>query len=389
MSGTRAPRGTGSVRVVDGRHEASYSFTDEMGRRRRRSQRFDTRTAARAWLRDRTAETAAGRVTDREVTVGEFLVDWLGSLGMAQLEAATISWYRSAVHKHIIPVIGGVKLAKLTPVTVEAFLDGKAKSGRLDGKGGLGPASVRRLAITLGKALTAAVRAGLLPANPVALAAKPKVPAQDVTADVWTPEHVAMFLEATRTDRLAPMWRTATMTGLRLQELAGLGWRDVDLEAGVVSVRRARTQVDGEIIVKGPKTPSSRRTVDLDEGTVRVLGRWKVAQLEERMAAGPAWESGDWVFTDELGRPWRPDGIRYRLQKAVAAAGLPPTDVKGLRHAHATALLKAGVHHKVVQERLGHSSSRVTLDVYSAVLPGIQREAVDRLAEMIGSIGGE
>ena len=121
---------------------------------------------------------------------------------------------------------------------------------------------------------------------------------------------------------------------------------------------------------------------DLDHETVAVLKRWKVDQLEERMLAGSAWEPGEWVFTDQIGRPLRPDSITHRFQRAVGTAGLPDTDVKGLRHAHATAMLRAGVHPKIVQERLGHASIKVTLDIYSSVLPGMQREAVEQLARL-------
>jgi integrase len=324
------------------------------------------------------------------LTVGDYLEDWLGTLGMAQLEAATLSWYRSAVERHIVPALGGVRLSKLSPLQVETFLAQKAESGRLDGAGGLGAASVRRLQVTLHKALDAAVRKGFLATNPADLADKPRIPPRDVTESVWAPETVSAFLTAARDDRLLPMWQTACMTGLRRSELCGLQWSDLDLDAAVLSVRRARTQVDGRPVVKGPKTAASRRLVDLDAETVAVLRRWKVAQLEERLRAGTAWEPGDWCFTNEIGAPHRPDAITRRFGAAVLTAGLPATDVKGLRHAHATALLRAGVHPKVVQERLGHSSIQVTMDIYSAVLPGMQREAVDRLAALMaqsGSIG--
>ena len=311
---------------------------------------------------------------------------------MAQLEAATVSWYRSAGERHIVPALGSVRLSKLSPVQVEAFLAEKARSGRLDGAGGLGSASVRRLQVTLSKALHAAVRKGLLGSNPVALADKPRVRPRDVTEAVWPPATVTAFLGATRSDRLHPIWQTACMTGLRRSELDGLQWTDIDLEGAVLSVRRARTQVDGQPVVKAPKTAASRRVVDLDSETVAVLRQWKVAQLEERLRAGTAWETGDWCFTNEIGAPYRPDAITRQFMKAARAAGLPRTDIKGLRHAHATALLRSGAHPKVVQERLGHSSIQVTMDIYSSVLPGMQRESVDRLAAMMaktGSIGAE
>ncbi len=97
-----------------------------------------------------------------------------------------------------------------------------------------------------------------------------------------------------------------------------------------------------------------------------------------------AWEPGKWCFTNEIGRPWRPDTLTWAFKRRSKAVGLPPTNIRGLRHAHATALLRAGAHPKVVQERRGHSSIKVTMDIYSSVLPGMQREAVDRLATLIG-----
>ena len=283
-----------------------------------------------------------------------------------------------------MPALGRVKLAKLSALQIESFLAEKAESGRLDGKGGLGPASVRRLQVTLNKSLDAAVRKGLLTTNPATLADKPRLPARDVTEDVWTPDHMAEFLEATKAERHAALWRVACMTGLRRSELAGLQWGDLDLDSGALSVKRARTQVDGVPIVKSPKTATSRRIVDLDAESVAELKRWKVVQVAERLRAGTAWESGDWCFTNEIGRPWRPDTLTCTFKRRSKAVGLPPTNISGLRHAHSTALLRAGAHPKVVQERLGHSSIKVTMDIYSSVLPGMQREAVDRLAAMMG-----
>lgn len=385
MTDKRRPKGTGSIRQRGERYQATYSYTDAKGDRKRRAKTFDTRTAARKWLTEHLAEVESGRVADAgSLTLGEYLSDWLGSLGMAQLAANTVSWYRFAVERHIIPAIGSVRLDRLTATRIEAFLAEKAESGRLDGNGGLGASSLRRLSLTLHKSLDAAVRKGLLTVNPADLADKPKVAPRDVTEDVWSPETIAAFLEATRTDREHPIWHLACWTGLRRAELCGLRWGDVELDAGVLSVRRSRTLVDGMPVVKGPKSAASRRTIDLDAGTVSALRSWKVAQLEERLRAGTAWEAGEWVFTNEVGEPWRPDTLTRALVDRIKGLGLPRTDMKGLRHAHATALLKAGTHPKVVQERLGHASISVTMDIYSSVLPGMQREAVERLAAMMG-----
>jgi integrase len=353
---------------------------DGYGKRRRRSKTFPTRTEARKWLNACLAEVGAGRVYDSgALTMGEYLDDWLGSLGIQQLEAATVSWYKSAVERHIVPALGHIRLSRLTGTSIEAFLADKAAHGRLDGKGGLGPSSVRRLRVTLHKAMDAAVRHGLIPSNPVDLADTVRVPAKDVTETTWTPDVLETFLEATRTEREHPIWHVAGWTGLRRSELCALQWGDID--GDVISIRRARVEVDGRVVVKGPKSAKSRRTVDLDGDTVAVLSAWRKRQLEERLLAGSGWESGDWVFTDRVGRPWYPSQLTKVFTRRVTALGLPATDVKGLRHAHATALLASGTHPEVVRERLGHSSISVTIDIYSSVVPGMQRDAVERLAE--------
>jgi integrase len=114
---------------------------------------------------------------------------------------------------------------------------------------------------------------------------------------------------------------------------------------------------------------------------VQALREWRTRQLKERLQAGEAWQDGEWVVTDELGAPIHPDWLSNLFTRRAKEIGLPRITIRQLRHSHATALLRAGAHPKVVQERLGHSSIRVTLDVYSAVLPNMQREAVERLAQ--------
>lgn len=113
------------------------------------------------------------------------------------------------------------------------------------------------------------------------------------------------------------------------------------------------------------------------------LREWRKAQIEERLRAGEAWEAGEWVASDQLGRPINPEYLTRRFQEIAGGVGLPSITVKQLRHSHATALLAAGEAPKVVQERLGHSSISVTMDIYASVLPGMQRQAIDRLAAMM------
>ena len=224
---------------------------------------------------------------------------------------------------------------------------------------------------------------GLLSSNPVALADRSRTVRRDATVQVWTLEEIAEFLKAVAGDRFSALWRAAATTGLRRSEVCGLSWPDMDLDGARLSVRQAVVVVEGRSHIKSPKTSRSRRSVDLDKSTVSQLKEWRKTQLEERLRAGEAWASGSWIFTDQLGKPVNPDWVGKRFRTLVSAAGLPTITMRQLRHSHATALLRAGVHPKVVQERLGHSSIVVTLDIYSSVLPTMQREAVERLVALI------
>jgi integrase len=327
-------------------------------------------------LTARLAEVATGQVADAGgITIGEYLTAWMEGLP-GQVEAKTAEWYRWVVRRHLIPTLGRIHLDRLTPVDVDRLLAERKRAG-------IGTTTLRAIRVTLGKALGDAVRKGLLYRNPVELADRPKSQKRDATVIVWTPQEVGVFMRSVTGDRLAAMWRTAAMTGMRRSEICGLYWADLDLEQGALSVRRAVVVVEGHPHVKSPKTAKSRRTVELDMGTVVALKEWRRCQLEERLRAGEAWEIGEWVFTDELGQPVNPEWVGKKFRRLVATTSLPSITMRQLRHSHATALLRAGVHPKVVQERLGHSSIGVTLDIYSSVLPTMQREAVERLIALI------
>ncbi len=134
------------------------------------------------------------------------------------------------------------------------------------------------------------------------------------------------------------------------------------------------------------KTDASGRTINIDQHSAASLRAHRVAQAQERLAAGPAWSDQGLVFTWEDGRGLHPDWVSHEFARLVEESGLPRIRLHDVRHTHATLMLKAGVHPKVVSERLGHSSVAFTLDTYSHVLPGMQAEAAELFADMV--VGG-
>jgi integrase len=171
---------------------------------------------------------------------------------------------------------------------------------------------------------------------------------------------------------------------MRRGEVLGLAWEAVDLENGRLAVRQTLTVADYTPRLTAPKTEHSRREVALDADTVAALREHRKRQLEERLAAGEWWHNElGLVFTNAIGRPIHPQSFSEAFERHVAAAGLRRMPLHGLRHTHATLALQAGVHPKVVSDRLGHYSAAFTLDVYSESIPALQESAASLVAAVV------
>jgi integrase len=229
-----------------------------------------------------------------------------------------------------------------------------------------------------------AVRWNRLPRNPVDAADPPKVSGSDrAEMKTWNAEQLGAFLTSAKDDRLYALWHTLAMTGMRRGEALGLLWDDVDLEAGRIAVRRALIPCRGEVVVSEPKTARGRRSVALDPETVEVLKAQAARQLDEQHQWDELWVETGLVFTQENGEALHPELMTRRFRQAVKRAMLPDMRLHDLRHTHATLALRAGVHPKVVSERLGHSTVSFTLDVYSHAIPAMQEEAAALIAGLV------
>ena len=194
---------------------------------------------------------------------------------------------------------------------------------------------------------------------------------------------VGKFLSSARGDRLGTTFRLAALTGMRRGEVLGLRWQDVSLDDARVRVTQTLVMVGGSPQLSVPKTDRSRRSISLDSGTVSALREWRVRQLEERVAYGEGWEENGLVFTREDGAWVRPDWFSRKFHRLAADAELPAIPLHGLRHSAATFHLSAGTPIAVVSQMLGHSSSAVTMDVYSAVLPSMTEAAMEKFADAL------
>jgi integrase len=370
--------GAWSVVVDTGRDPGS-------GRRRQKwHSGFRTRKDAQRALADILSRLDRGTyVEPSRQTVAEYLAEWLAAI-RTRVRPGTWESYERNVRSHIDPAIGSTRLQDLSAATLNRFYADLLAAGRADGKGPLSPRTVRYIHTIVRKALHDAVRWNRLARN-VADTADPPSPraAKAAAMTTWSAAQLRRFLQSIRDDRLYPAFLLAATTGMRRGEVLGLHWCDVDLDAARISIRHALITVRYELAWSTPKTDRGRRTVALDPATVEALRSRRARQLEERLLLGSSYRDDDLVFCQPDGTPIHPDSFSGLFERLVARADLPRIRFHDLRHTHASLALAAGVHPKVVSERLGHADIALTLNTYSHAIPALQESAASVVANLV------
>lgn len=327
-------------------------------------------------------------VVGEKLTLAQYLTDrWL-PVQESRLRKSTHNAYRRNIELHVIPALGKRPLDQLSPEDIDLFYAALLRNGRKKRHGekgpakGLAPKTVHNIHVMLNKALGDAARKGTVVRNVVALADAPSLQARKrPEIKAWDIDQLVRFLDAIDSHRMAPAFYLAACTGMRRGEVLGLRWRDVDLDAGQISVRQALVSVAYEMSISDVKTGTSRRTIDIDDDVVRVLRGWRKVRTEERDGVEPGLDDLVFVKTDDTST--HPDVFSQLFDRTVAKIGVPAISLHDLRHTHATLLLKAGVNVKVVSERLGHANVAFTMNVYQHVLPGMQAAAADAFSLLL------
>jgi integrase len=228
------------------------------------------------------------------------------------------------------------------------------------------------------------VRWGRLVRNPADAADPPRAAAAGSPEIVtWSAEQLGAFLDGMREHRLYAVFLLLATTGMRRGEALGLRWSDLDLANGRLAVRQTVIAVHHKVEFGTPKTAKGRRTVMLDVATMAALREHRKRQAAERLNIGAGWTDLDLVFAAPDGAPLHPERFSRTFTEHVARLGLPAVPLHALRHGWATLALAAGVHPKVVQERLGHATISITLDIYSHVTTGLHSDAAEQVAGLV------
>lgn len=311
------------------------------------------------------------------VTVAEYLAKWLETYARPNTAPKTFRRYEQLIRVHIVPVVGGIPLGKLRPLHIQQVYQNVQDKGR-------SARTALHCHRVLRHALQQAVKWQLLTTNPADAAEAPRPTRYEMRA-LDASEVRRLLTEADQTP-FGTLVHLAVATGLRQGEILGLRWQDVDLDNGIVRVRQTCQWLSKEgFIFRQPKTYRSSRPVALSPDAVERLKQHRVLQVEERLAAGSAYQTNDLVFSNGLGEPIHPSNLRKAWLEIVEQAQLGHLRFHDLRHTHASLLLEQGVHPKIVSERLGHSTVGITLDVYSHVTPSLQAEAASQFDDLLAN----
>jgi integrase len=364
-------KGVWLVRVESKRGKERKSTSKTVRGTKRDAEKFLT-----AWLRDIDKGVF---VEPSRQTLNEHLDEWLKII-RPRIAEQTFGGYKRALRVHIRPRVGELQLMEVKILTVQKIYVEMQESG-------LSPRTVRSAHTVLSMALKKAVELGYIANNPCGFAELPKQNRTETKA--FSPEQAYKFLEKAKGDRHGLIFELALICGMRPEEYLALQWKDIDFERCTATVQRALVWLNGGgFKFAETKTAKSRRTMPFPKQLALKLKEHKRRQTEHRFKLGAAYENLDLVFANEIGKPHHYGNLRKRhFEKILKEAGLETGGfvLYSLRHSCATLLLSAGENPKIVAERLGHSSVKMTLDTYSHVLPDMQQAASEKLERMLYS----
>lgn len=366
----RRGKGEGSIsRRANGYFQASYTGSDGKRYYLQARTRQEATEKLQAALRDKALGVF---VAGNSQTLDTFLASWLrGSKG--RLAPRTYERYSGQIRLNVVPYIGDVPIRKLTPQHLSDLY------ATLN----LSPASIAHLHRVLRSALAEGMRWNLIARNPADAVRAPRAKPREMT--ILTPDEVRAFFAAAKGDEHECLYVLAVHTGLRLGELLGLRWRDVDLIAGWLEVSASLTRGGQR---RPPKTSHSRRRVKLSDTAKKTLSAHRLRMAERLLPMRARAEGDTLVFVDPKGDPFNGAHITERaLKPLLRREGLREIRFHDLRHAFASLMLSQGARVDLVSQMLGHSSAGLTLSIYAHLMPGDQESAVHRLDLLLAGAG--
>ena len=371
--------GDGSIRKrKDGRWEGRYVVGHDPITGKMISRNVLGKTQAQVKEKLRTAIENSKRLDYTQTgkyTVGQWMDEWFEAYAKVKVRPSSHQTYKGYIENHIKPNIGDIPIEKLTSLQLQKFYRLLLTEGRVPRiesekqPKGLSAKTVRNINQVISSAMDMAVRHKLILSNPTEGCELPKVEHREMKT--LPAEQLGAFLREAEESGVYELYYLDLATGLRRGELLGLKWEDIDLQNGVIHVRRQVARVDGEVKEMPLKTKNSYRNISISQDAVAML-----TEME-------AHRSSDYVFPSSTGGPISPDGVNNMLHRVLKRAGLPSIRFHDLRHTFATLALQNGVDIKTVSGMLGHFSAGFTLATYAHVTTSAQKEAARTMGNVL------
>lgn len=370
------------------------------------------------------AQCKNGETLDgRKTTLKEFIDRWKKDYAVQNLQTGTMEDYNAIIDTHILPAIGHLKMTEIKPHTVAGFVNALTQDGaKKNGKpGGYSKGTIKKIFGVLSSILRTAAEWEVINSNPCdKVRAKGEERADSIK--FFTPQQTAIFLDFierpftiktnghSRTDdtgkaytvgiyesrremseQMRCLFSLAVLSGLRKGEILALQWSDIDFENNVIFVSKSTAIVNGDQIVKQPKTKTSTRKVSIPQTMTERLKRLKREQTRHKLMVGEYWQDGNWVFTQDNGKQmsyYTPlkalqEAIRHYNECHPEEEQLPVIPFHGLRHTSATLLIAANLDVKSVSSRLGHAQTSTTVNIYAHSLLKADEVAANAIERMI------
>ena len=331
---------------------------------KRKTKYAKTQKEVKEWLLALRNQLREGFVAEKDIRLNSFLDLYFKDVASHNLRDKTLQSYRYIIENHIKPELGYYKLTQITPPIIQKFYSQKLQT--LSGR------TVQYIHSILHKSFNQAERWYLVPRNVFDLVDPPKREHKEL--NVWNSTQVKHFLKTCEGNKFYPLFALAIATGMRESEILGLYWEDIDFINSKIKIQRSVQYIIGKgMIITDLKSRSSQRSVNVAKFAMDAL-RTQFDNSENKTGL---------VFITRKNTPISPRHIVRHFKALIKKANLPDIRFHDLRHTAATLMLLAGIHPKVVQEMLGHSNISITLGIYSHVLPSMQKEASQRIDELL------
>ena len=380
---------TGSLTIKNGKYYAVLNIYED-GKRKKKwinsgLPEKGNKRKAEAFLREKIAEYERMEgIVQTDILFADYVRHWLTHIAR-KVDEVTMQGYQTLADSHILPYYDQKKvpLRSIDHTMIQRYMDEKHECGRLDGKGGLSPRSLRLHKNIISQTLDLAVQTKLIPANPCQFVELPQNVRYEST--FYTAAQLQDLFTALQGDELLPLVKITALYGLRRSELLGLQWDSIDFERKTMTIRHTVSKVTEVVAKDKTKNASSRRTFPLTVEAEAIFRQARELEQQNRAAFGREYQENAYVFKWADGHPYSPDYISHRFNRLLKKHELPHIRFHELRHSCASLLIDMGFTLKDVQEWLGHSDIKMTANIYAHLDTARKTNMADSIAARFGA----